>query len=262
MRQAKINSKQSPILRKKTNDSLVRLSKRMSELSICSRREADEYISQGMVKVNGEIINELGTKIHPDDKIELLKAARSQQSQKLSIVLHKPVGYVSHKTEDDYPTATSLLKNSSQSDFSPFGPKLNRDNTYGLAPVGRLDIDSRGLMLFTQDGRLAKYVIGEDSDVEKEYEVTVDSKMNLTQIQKLKFGLELDGKLLKRAKVSPINDHSFRMTLTEGRKRQIRRMCELVGLNVVSLKRTRIGKIHLGHLKEGEWRYLKKNELP
>ena len=74
--------------------------------------------------------------------------------------------------------------------------------------------------------------------------------------------LTIDGKLLKRAKVSPINDHSFRMTLTEGRKRQIRRMCELVGLNVVSLKRTRIGKIHLGHLKEGEWRYLKKNELP
>lgn len=232
----------------------------MSELGLCSRREADDFIARGLVKVNGEIVSELGFKIAPEAQIELLRGALSKQQQKLSILLHKPVGFVSHKTEKDYPTAASLLRQQNQSKLSPPGPRLNRDNTMGLAPVGRLDIDSRGLMLFTQDGRIAKYVIGEDSDIEKEYEVSVDQKLSLLHIQKLKFGLKLDGKLLKRAKVSPINDHSFRIILTEGKNRQIRRMCELLDLKVVSLKRTRIGKLHLGNLAEGEWRYLSKNE--
>lgn len=253
--------KKVQVLRKSSSSERVRLSKRMSELGLCSRREADEWIPRGWVKVNGIVIDALGSKVKPNDKIELDPKALSNQRGKLSIILNKPVGYVSHKTEEDYQTATSLLRNENKYLESPEGPFLNRDNTYGLAPVGRLDIDSKGLILFTQDGRVAKKIIGEDSEVEKEYLVKVDKKIQASMVEKLKFGLELDGKALKRAKVKAVNDYTLNIVLTEGKKRQIRRMCELVGLSVTSLKRTRIGKINLGMLPEGQWRFLHLNEI-
>lgn len=261
MRENPKSNKKVHILRKSSSGERVRLSKRMSELGLCSRREADEWIPKGWVKVNGIVIDALGSKVNPGDKIELDPRALNNQKGKMSIILNKPVGYVSHKTDDDYQTATSLLKNENKFHESVEGPFLNRDNTLGLAPVGRLDIDSKGLILFTQDGRIAKHIIGEDSEIEKEYIVKVDNKIHPSIPAKLKQGLKLDDKELKPAKVKIINDYTFNIILTEGKKRQIRRMCELVGLKVTSLKRVRIGKIKLGTLPEGQWRFLNENEV-
>lgn len=262
MKQESKTTKKIHVLRKSSSEERLRLSKRMGELGLCSRREADDWIAKGWVKVNGIVVDALGSKVTPNDNIELDPKALSNQKGKLSIILNKPVGFVSHKTDDDeYQTATSLLSNASQWQDSPEGPPLSRNNTLGLAPVGRLDIDSRGLILFSQDGRLAKHIIGENSEVEKEYIVKVDSKIHPSIPNKLKHGLKLDEKELKPAKVKIINDYTFNIVLQEGKKRQIRRMCELVGLKVTSLKRIRIGKIKLGVLPEGQWRYLRDDEL-
>jgi 23S rRNA pseudouridine2604 synthase len=140
----------------------------------------------------------------------------------------------------------------------------------GLAPAGRLDIDSTGLLVLTQDGRIARQLIGEDSGVEKEYLVRVSYGAALTGVQSafpaaqlalLRHGLSLDGKPLKRAQVDWQNPEQLRFVLTEGRKRQIRRMCELVGLKVTGLKRIRIGRVALGQLPLGQWRYLGEHEV-
>ena len=126
----------------------------------------------------------------------------------------------------------------------------------GLAVAGRLDIDSQGLLLFTQDGRIAKKIIGENGKLEKEYLVRVNGDLPEEHLQLLRHGLELDGKPLKPAKVEWINREQLRFVLTEGRKRQIRRMCDLVGIKALGLKRVRIGNIKLGKLPEGQWRIL------
>jgi 23S rRNA pseudouridine2604 synthase len=142
----------------------------------------------------------------------------------------------------------------------PFHP----GHTRGLAPAGRLDIDSTGLLVLTQDGRIAKHLIGEDSMVEKEYLVRVayegEGTLPEEALHRLQHGLMLDDKLLKPAKVSWANEDQLRFVLREGRKRQIRRMCELVGLKVLALKRVRIGSVVLGKLPVGQWRYLGEHE--
>ena len=129
-----------------------------------------------------------------------------------------------------------------------------------MAVAGRLDIDSQGLLLFTQDGRIAKKIIGDNGKIEKEYIVRVEGLLPDNKLRLLRHGLELDGKPLKPAKVEWINEDQLRFVLTEGKKRQIRRMCEMVGLRITGLKRVRIGKIKLGHLPEGKWRFLEAGE--
>jgi 23S rRNA pseudouridine2604 synthase len=126
----------------------------------------------------------------------------------------------------------------------------------GLAPAGRLDVDSRGLIVFTQDGRLARALVGENSDVEKEYLVRVETMPAEGVMARLRHGLALDGRPLKPARVDRVNEDQLRFVLTEGRKRQIRRMCELVGIRIAGLKRVRIGRVVLGGLREGLWRLL------
>src|SRR5690606_337561 len=130
----------------------------------------------------------------------------------------------------------------------------------GLAPAGRLDIDSTGILVLTQDGRVARQLIGEDSTIEKEYLVRVEGELSAAGLKLLNHGLELAGVKLKPAKVSWQNEDQLRFVLREGRKRQIRRMCELVGLHVVGLKRVRIGSVTLGKLPVGQWRYLRPGE--
>ena len=141
---------------------------------------------------------------------------------------------------------------------------MRRQELLGLAPAGRLDIDSTGLLVLTQDGRIAKQLIGEDSEVDKEYLVRVKytrpGKLPTAEMNRLQHGLSLDGKPLKPAKVWWQNDDQLRFVLREGKKRQIRRMCELVGLKVTGLKRVRIGSVMLGKLPEGQWRYLRADE--
>ena len=126
--------------------------------------------------------------------------------------------------------------------------------------AGRLDIDSQGLLLFTQDGRLAKKLIGENSEIEKEYLVRFNGNLSEAKLKKLRSGLELDGKLLKEASVESINADQLRFVLKEGKKRQIRRMMELVDLQVTGLKRVRIGNLRLSKLPEGKWRFVEPQE--
>ena len=242
-----------------------RLSKRMAELGLCSRREADEWISNGWVKVNGKIIDELGTRVTRNDKIDISQQAEKHQSEIVTILLNKPIGYVSGQAEDGYEPAIVLIHPDNQWPDDPLlhhaqPREFKRSYLKGLAPAGRLDIDSTGLLVLTQDGRIARHLIGENSTVEKEYLVRVEGELSEDGLKKLNFGLSLDGVKLKPAKVSWQNEDQLRFVIREGRKRQIRRMCELVGLKVIGLKRIRIGSITLGKLPVGEWRYLRPEE--
>ncbi|MFN3752150.1 MAG: pseudouridine synthase [Thiobacillus sp.] len=238
----------------------VRLSKLMSERGLCSRREADAYIEKGLVFVDGKRVSELGTKVDPDCAIRLDTEARARQGERVTILLHKPVGYVSGQPEPGYQPAVTLIRPDTRwrDDRSP--RRFLRAHLAGLAPAGRLDIDSTGLLVLTQDGRVAKQLIGDDSDIDKEYLVRVEGRLDARGLALLNHGLTLDGHRLRPAKVAWQNADQLRFMLKEGRKRQIRRMCELVGLTVVGLKRVRIGRVRLGELPPGQWRYLRDDE--
>ncbi len=239
----------------------VRLSKLMSQRGLCSRREADKLIEQGLVRVNGELVNTLGIKFPEDVKIELTQRAQAMQNERMTIMINKPVGYVSGQAEDDYIPAVRLITQESHSDTDQSGGKFKPAIFKGLAPAGRLDIDSQGLLVLTQDGRIAKQLIGENTELEKEYLVRIDVDVTEEQIEQLTFGLELDGKPLKRAKVKQLNEDQLQIILREGKKRQIRRMCEAVGLHVSGLKRVRVGELRLGKLEEGQWRFVLPEEF-
>lgn len=279
----------------------IRLNKRMADLGLCSRREADEWIARGWVLVNGEPAV-MGMPVAPDAQVEVLPQARHQQAGQVTILLNKPVGYVSGQPEDGHEAAATLIGAPSQWRGDAKNPADGRrfapEHTRGLAPAGRLDIDSTGLLVLTQDGRVARQLIGEDVVMEKEYLVRVvytgaenaaaatsaaatyggkpaqlsrideddpvstdvQSVFPADKLRLLRHGLRLDGQALKPAKVEWQNPEQLRFVLLEGKKRQIRRMCELVGLKVVGLKRVRIGKVMLGQLPLGQWRYLAPHE--
>ena len=232
----------------------------MSEQGLCSRREADSYIERGWVLVDGEPVTELGTRVYRTQRITLAPAAQSRQEASVTILLNKPIGYVSGQAEQGYRPAIVLVNAQShfKGDRSPL--RFTPAHLKGLAPAGRLDIDSQGLLVLTQDGRIAKQLIGENSGIEKEYLVRVEGKLPANGLSLLNFGLSLDGAALKRAEVNWQNRDQLRFILREGKKRQIRRMCELVGLKVTGLKRVRIGKVTLGDLPTGQWRSLHGDE--
>ena len=275
----------------------LRLNKRMAELGLASRREADEWIGKGWVKVNG-VVATMGMQVLPNVRIEIDKVAQGQQANQVTVLINKPIGLVSGQAEDGHEPAITLVQpqNRWAEDNARFffhGSQLK-----SLVPAGRLDIDSTGLLVLTQDGRVARQLIGEDAVMEKEYLVRVaytgvaneaaanspaatyggkptqlsridDDDPITTNVQavfppallaKLRHGLSLDGQALKPAKVSWQNPEQLLVVLTEGKKRQIRRMCELVGLKVVGLKRVRIGNVMLGNLPVGQWRYLAPHE--
>ena len=243
------------------DDGSLRLSKRMAELGLCSRREADEYIEKGWVRVDGRVVSELGSRVHPGQVVELDRRGQTAQDRRVTILLNKPVGYVSGQAEDGYEPASVLITAENRWAEDPSETRFLNTHHRGLAPAGRLDIDSIGLLVFTQDGRIARALIGEDSAIEKEYHVRVEGSLDAEGLKLLNHGLSLDGEALRPAKVSWLNEDQLRFVLREGKKRQIRRMCELVGLKVVGLKRVRIGRVMLGNLPPGQWRYLGANEL-
>jgi 23S rRNA pseudouridine2604 synthase len=265
--------------RKTDANGFVRLNKRMAELGLCSRREADEWIARGWVRVNGQPAL-MGQPVPPDAHIEIAAQAQHQQGQRVTILLHKPVGYVSGLPEDGHETAAVLVQARNQWQADPHrvkGPRWHDSHSRGLAPAGRLDIDSTGMLVLTQDGRVARTLIGDDSQIEKEYLVRVHWAPNGPQgagvvaqdvrsavpigvVERLRHGLSIDGQPLKPAQVEWQNPEQLRFVLTEGKKRQIRRMCEQVGLHVVGLKRIRMGRVVLGNLPVGQWRYLRPDE--
>ncbi len=264
-----------------------RLNKRMAELGMASRREADDWIGRGWVKVNGEVAA-MGMQVTNDARIEVNKQAQGQQANQVTILVNKPMGLVSGQAEDGHLPAITLVQPQNRwvDDNARFF--FHPKQLQSLVPAGRLDIDSIGLLVLTQDGRVARQLIGEDSVMEKEYLVRVayvgldkidqtpgqlirmdDDDPITTNVQavfppamlaKLRHGLSLDGQALKPAQVAWQNPEQLRVVLTEGKKRQIRRMCELVGLKVVGLKRVRIGNVMLGNLPLGQWRYLAPHE--
>lgn len=239
----------------------IRLSKLMSQRGLCSRREADRYIEQGWVKVDGRVENTLGTKVDPDCEIELLQQAHKAQQRLVTIILNKPIGIVSGQAEDGYRPAIDLIKADSHWQEDKSRMRFAPAQLKGLAPAGRLDIDSQGLLVLTQDGRIAKQLVGEGSAIEKEYLVRYRGTLTADRLALLNHGLELDGKKLRPARVSELNRDQLRFILQEGRKRQIRRMCEAVDLTVIGLKRVRVGKVKLARLPEGQWRYLGEREF-
>lgn len=238
----------------------MRLAKRLAHLGYCSRREADAYISKGWVKVNGVVVKEKGERVSDQDIIELSGQAKSVQNNRVTILLNKPVGYVSAQPEKGYKAAAELITAANQWEEDDSGIHFDPRHLYGLAPAGRLDIDSVGLLVLTQDGRIAKQLIGDINKIEKEYLVRVSGKISDNGLALLNFGLSLDGEKLKPAKVAWQNEDQLRFILRQGKKRQIRRMCELVGLKVVGLKRIRMGKVRLDKLPPGKWRYLSPEE--
>ena len=242
----------------------IRLSKRMSELGLSSRREADEWIAKGWVRVDGKVISELGSKVLPEQKITIEKQARVEQARRVTVLINKPMGYVSGQAEDGYKPAVVLVRPENRWEQDRLPIQFSGGQLKSLVPAGRLDIDSVGLLVLTQDGRIAKQLIGEDTHIDKEYLVRVKySKTGSLpdhDLQRLNHGLSLDGKALLPAIVRWQNEDQLSFILREGKKRQIRRMCELVGLKVLGLKRVRIGQVKLGDLPVGQWRYLSDSE--
>lgn len=254
----------------------IRLNKRLADMGLCSRREADEWIARGWVRVNGQPA-QTGQTVTLADQVEVAPQASERQQSRVTILLHKPVGYVSGLPEDGHQSAAVLVKPGTRWREDRARRRFEAAHTRGLAPAGRLDIDSTGLLVLTQDGRVAKALIGETSGVEKEYLVrvqwaphgprgagvvaqNVQAVFPAERLALLRHGLSLDGQPLKPARVDWQNPEQLRFVLLEGKKRQIRRMCEQVGLHVVGLKRIRIGRVTLGNLPLGQWRYLDEHE--
>lgn len=311
---------------------MIRLNKLLVQKGLCSRREADRYIRDGLVTVNGMVQTQLGVKVPMDEEnvvVELLPAAQRMQNQQATILFHKPLGIVSCQPKlESSPSMRAIMKDSPQQlcytpaiqcctaeqEYDPMNQKKknfsNNQNTLqerqrpkrgrssstsplpeprqqtGWAVAGRLDINSTGLLVLTQSGRLASQIIRPDSNIEKEYLVRLsttpftkersagsgsstavirprldgDFPETLTILQRFLEGILDQGQLLQAERVDIINNDQVRFVLRQGKHHQIRRMCAAVGWSVQALKRVRIGKVVLGDLPLGQWRYLGKHE--
>lgn len=232
-----------------------RVNRWLAQSGVCSRREAEDLIAQGRVLIDGARVEDPGRKILKGQTL-IVAGDDAPSAELASIVVHKPVGYVSGQPEPGQVPAVRLV--TAKTLWGPEAIVPDRDTR--LAPLGRLDKDSRGLLILSTDGVLAKAVIGPTSAIDKEYLVRIEGQLNGRRLKRLRHGLSLDGRVLKRARVDVIEPNLLRFVLTEGRNRQIRRMCELVELRVVDLHRVRIGPLTLGDLPEGGWRPLAAGE--
>lgn len=230
-----------------------RVNRWLAQSGVCSRREAEGLIARGLVSIDGERVDDAGRKIASGQTLTLSDDAQAALASAVSVVVNKPVGLVSAQPEHGQVPSARLLTAAAL-----WGPERADAPApdASLAPLGRLDMDSRGLLILSQDGVLARAVIGPAADLEKEYLVRVEGPLDDARIARLRHGLELDGRQLKPAGVERIEPRRLRFTLREGRNRQIRRMCELVGLDVVDLLRLRIGPVRLADLPESRWRPL------
>jgi 23S rRNA pseudouridine2604 synthase len=228
-----------------------RVNRWLAHAGVCSRREAEALIEAGAVLIDGKRVEDVGRKIAPGETLTVTDRGGAELGAAVSVVINKPVGIVSAQPEHGQTPAARLLTRAAM-----VGDGVVPSSKASLPPLGRLDQDSRGLLILSEDGVLAKAVIGPESQVDKEYVVTVRGHVDRAKISRLRHGLELDGKPLKPAKVKLEDTQVLRFVLMEGRNRQIRRMCELVGLEVTDLVRVRVGPVMLGDLPEGKWRHL------
>ncbi|RZJ37583.1 MAG: rRNA pseudouridine synthase [Brevundimonas sp.] len=232
----------------------VRINKWLGQTGVCSRREADALIADGLVSIDGEVVRDAGRKLEPGQTLTLNDTATAQLAEGITVVIHKPTGYVSGQPEPDKLPAIRLISAGTQ-----VGPG-EVPGDISLPPIGRLDEDSRGLLMLSSDGVVAKAVIGPESDLDKEYLVRVTGDITEKKLKILRHGLMLDGRQLKPAYVSRMESQRLKFILREGRNRQIRRMCEMVELEVTDLLRVRIGPLKLDNLPEGKWRMLTPEE--
>ncbi len=223
----------------------IRLQKYLSGAGVCSRRKGEEYIKGGRIKVNGEVITQQGIQVDPEkDRVEVDGKIVCNNHQMIYIVLNKPAGYITSCSHGDRKIVFDLI-----------------DIKERLNPVGRLDKDSTGLLLLTNDGELHNRLIHPSFDHEKEYEVETLNPVSDKSLEKLRRGIDIDNKKTRPAKIDRMAENSFRIILKEGRKRQIRRMVEKVDNRVVSLHRIRISTLHIDRLKMGKWRHLLEKEV-
>ncbi|MFI3247919.1 MAG: 23S rRNA pseudouridine(2604) synthase RluF [Rikenellaceae bacterium] len=221
----------------------VRLNKYISDSGFCSRREADRFIENGSVRINGRVA-EMGMKVHSGDIIKVNGTLIEGDNETVYIALNKPIGVVS--TTD--PTERDNIV-----DFVNYPTRVFN--------IGRLDKPSEGLILLTNDGDIVNKILRASNNHEKEYEVMVDKPINDEFVQKMAGGIPILGTTTKRCKVTQEGANRFRIILTQGLNRQIRRMCEYLGYEVTKLKRVRIMNISLGKLPIGQWRFLTESEI-
>lgn len=223
----------------------VRLQKFLSMAGFCSRRKGETYITQGRVKVNGRTITELGTKVDPvNDRVQVDGQTLQQQEELVYIALNKPKGFITSCEQQGEPIVIDLV-----------------DISQRIYPIGRLDKDSTGLLLLTNDGALHHKLLHPSFNHEKEYVVTTARPISSKDLAAMRSGMVIQGKKTRPAKVKKLSNHRFMIQLKEGRNRQIRRMVRKLHNNVSRLKRIRVGEICLNKLPEGSWRHLTVNEL-
>src|SRR6202142_3760739 len=221
----------------------MRLNKYISETGVCSRREADKWIEAGRVTLNGEPAS-LGTQVAPGDEVRIDGVSIGAKTKPVYIALNKPVGIIC--------TTEAHIKDNII-DHVGYPERI--------FPVGRLDRDSEGLILLTNNGDIVNEILRSENNHEKEYLVTVDRPITDLSLRMLAGGVKIMGELTKPSQVARVNSQSFRIILTQGLNRQIRRMCSALGYKAQRLKRVRIMNIHLGSLGVGQWRYLTDSEL-
>ena len=231
----------------------MRLQKYLAECGIASRRKAEEYIQEGKVQVNGKSVTELGVKINPEKDIVYFNNKKvTKQNENIYILLNKPIGYVT-TTKDQFNRETVL--------------DLIRGINKRIVPVGRLDMYTSGALILTNDGDFIYKVTHPSHEITKTYIATLKGIITNEELEELRRGVEIEDYLTRPAKVKILKTDSeknisrIEITIHEGKNRQVRKMCEAIGRNVMALHRSRIGDIGVKDLKIGEWRYLSKNEI-
>ena len=231
----------------------IRLQKYLAECGIASRRKAEEYIQEGKVQVNGKAVTELGVKINPEKDIVYFNNKKvAKQNENIYILLNKPIGYVT-TTKDQFNRETVL--------------DLIKGINKRIVPVGRLDMYTSGALILTNDGDFTYKVTHPSHEITKTYVATLRGIITNEEIEKLRSGVEIEDYLTRPAKVKILktdtekNISRIEITIHEGKNRQVRKMCEAIGRNVMALHRSKIGNIGVKDLKIGEWRYLSSTEI-
>lgn len=223
----------------------IRINKYIAASGICSRRMAEKYIQEGSVLVNGKVVKELATQIYDKDRVELNGNVIGLETKKIYIMLNKPKGYIT--------TAKEQFGRSSVIDLI--------DVKQRIYPVGRLDMDSEGLLLLTNDGDFTNNIIHPTKHITKQYEVRLKENISDSEIKMLEKGVDIGGYVTRPAAVERITNNEILITISEGKNRQVRRMCKCVNNKVMNLKRIAIGKLKLGNLAEGQYTVLNSEDI-
>lgn len=225
---------------------MIRLNKYIASSGVCSRRKADELIESGKVKINGIVTTKMGEQVdETKDIVEVANKKISLKEEKIYIMLNKPKGYVTTNSEQfNRPSTKDLIKE-----------KIR------VFPIGRLDMNTEGLLILTNDGEFSNRLMHPSNKIEKKYIITLRTSVSDEQIKMLENGVDIGGYVTKPAKIKRLLPLELEIIISEGKNRQIRKMCEAVGANLKNLKRVQIGNLKLGDLKLGKYRFLSKEEI-